>query len=116
MIGKAGFILTAVSVATMGWFSYQQKQQEVDMAERSAAHLATVAQATASRMFEMGQNFIDAPGYGFSPPVDNLLWLKNPTECPDPTIPALPEKENGDPVQNSFLPCDFVHTNVFSLT
>lgn len=118
MIAQAGFVLTAVSVAMMGWFSYQQKQQEVDMAERSASHLAAVAQAAAGRMFEMGENFITAPGYNGTPPGpgDRLLWLKNPNTCTGVSgIPALPEKENGEPVQNSFLPCDFEDTNPLGL-
>ncbi len=90
--------------------------QEQDRTEVAAVHLAQVTQAVASRMFEMGSRFVSDTDYlGGAPPgpPGSLAWLKNPATCSLPGLPAVPNDERDQPVEQSFLPCDFTDTDLF---
>lgn len=107
-------ILAAVAIATAAWATLMRDQLEVDMTETAAAHAAQVVSAVGSRLFEMESTITTSTGYTTgSPPTSTLLWLKNPATCSTAGIPTVPNDEEGNAVDNSFLPCDFSDVNVF---
>jgi len=114
-MAQAAFIIFVIGFAMTSWLTMQKQQMTDDWAEKAARHFSTVTQIAASRMYEMGSNFVTAPNYaaGTAPTPGSLDWLKDPNNCSIATIPALPNKENGDPVSRSFLPCDFSDTSVW---
>lgn len=119
MMVQMGFMLLVLGMLMAGWVNFQERQMDNEWTEHAAMHLAQVTQAAGSRMFELGRNFVDHPDYaGGSPPGadGSLWWLKDPANCSPPsgiTIPPLPLREDGEPVSQSFLPCDFSDENIF---
>ncbi|MBY4677947.1 hypothetical protein [Marinobacterium arenosum] len=110
----ATMILLAISLATASFIKLQQRDLERDFAANAAVHFAQYSQAAASRMFEMGSQFTVAAGYaGGAPPAAGALWLKNPAACAIGGIPTLPNDEAGNPVDDSFVPCDFDDQNIY---
>lgn len=109
--------LIVIAGLTSQYFEQQQRLQEHNQAEAAAKHFAQYTQAAASRMFEMGSNFITEPGYALgAPPAAGALWLLSPADCARAGIPALPSTESGQPVSRSFLPCDFIDETPFGQT
>jgi|GEM_PF-2350405 len=107
----------AVAAATAAWLNLQKQTIEDDWVSNAAAHLAQYTQAAASRQFEMGSQFVLAGGYATgTPPAAGMLWLKNPATCSLAGIPALPNDEAGNPVDDSFVPCDFSDENIYGHT
>ena len=116
LLPQIALVLLIMSAITHQFLGLQTQAREADLTANAAAHFAQVTQATASRVFELGSRVLVETGYAAGAPpgvAGSMDWLKNPATCGIPTIPALPSDEAGNPVDDSFLPCDFADTDIW---
>ena len=116
MLIQVGIAAIIFSIMLIGFTNMQLQKIENDKADTAANQLVKVTHTVAARLFELGGTLAVRIGYtGGRPPgaVGSLLWLKDPNNCSLANIPSLPNDADGNPVDSSFLPCDFSDTNIF---
>jgi len=113
---QSGNAMLSMLMATvlMSSFVVWQGKQMVDerknqSASLAARQLAQVTETVAGRMAELEDRFTTV--YPSGAPTTDLRWLKNPATCSIPGIPARPNRPDGTPITESFLPCDFPDIN-----
>lgn len=111
--GNAMVFILMATVAGASLVVWQGKQMVVerkhDAAILAARQLAQVTETLAGRIAELEGNFTAT--YAAGAPTTDLRWLKDPANCSLAGIPPKPNRPDGSPIVESFLPCDFPDFN-----